>query len=105
VELADDVALALVVCFDLAACEIRQDLHDLVVDIGHMRADNDLILALGMHDLDDALELRDLLVVCLLFILEAEAQARDAVRIGCDVVLAAHQLNDIAGELSPVSCH
>ncbi len=105
-EPADDVALlAFIVCLDLAARKLGQDLHDLVVDIGDMRADHDLVLALGMHDLDDALKLGDLLVICLALILQTEAQARDAVRIGCDIVLAAHQLDDAGGKLSPVPCH
>ena len=76
-----------------------------VVDVGDMRADDNLVLAAGMHDLDHAIGVLEHLVVGEGLILELEAKTRHAVREALDVVLATHVLNDDAGEAIVLTCH
>ena len=81
------------------------DGDDCVVDFGDGRTDHDLVLAAGLDDAQHAIRLREDIVVCLRFVLQAEAEPRDAVRDALDVVLSTHILDDDAGQPVILACH
>ena len=70
-----------------------------------MRADDDLILTAGVHDLDDAVGVLENLVVGEGLVLELETQARDTVGEALHVLLATHILDDDAREAIILACH
>ena len=76
-----------------------------IVDIGYVRADNNLVLAAGVHNLDNAVGVLEYLVVGEGLILELKTKTRHAVREALDVVLATHVLDDDAGETVVLACH
>ncbi len=72
--------------------------HELLVDIVHGSADNDLVLAAGLHDLDDAVKVADRLVLSDLLVFERKTQSRDAVAHVLDIFDTADPFEDLAGE-------
>ena len=72
--------------------------HELLVDIVHGSADNDLVLAAGLHDLDDAVKVADRLVLGDLLVFERKTQPRDAVAHVLDIFDTADPFEDLAGE-------
>ena len=74
-----------------------------VIDVTHGVADDDLVLAALLDDLQHALHLHEGVLVGLVLVLELEAQTSDAVRQGDDVILAAYPLNNLCGELVVLS--
>ena len=69
------------------------------VDARHLGADDALVLATAVCDVDDAFDGLDLDVVCQRLVCQREAQARGAVRRGLDVGRAAHLLQNLGGYL------
>ena len=100
-----EAALLLFFGLHLAGSEVGQLCDHRVVGLPHLVANDHLVLAGGVHHLDDAVQLADALVVGLALVLEHEAQAGDAVRDGGDVVGASHELDHVGSELVPILCH
>ena len=73
--------------------------------LGNVLADNDLELAAGELATQNTLDLLDLLHVGLAVILERQTQARHAVGGDGDILRAAHELEDIGGNLFVIYCH
>ena len=73
--------------------------------LGHVLADDDLELAAGELATQNTLHLLDLLHVGLAVILERQTQARHAVGGDGNVLRAAHELEDIGGNLFVIYCH
>ena len=73
--------------------------------LGHVLADDDLELATGELATQNTLDLLDLLHVGLVVVLERQTQARHAVGGDGDVFRAAHELEDIGGNLLVIYCH
>lgn len=90
---------------DLPARDKTAHSDDGIVYVLNLIAHHDLVLAVGLHDLDYALELLDGLGVSLALVLELEAHAGDAMRDAVDVLLAAHILKNGAREVVVLSCH
>ena len=81
------------------------DFQNSVVDLGNCVADNDLILAICLNDLDDAIGLVQDIRVCLALIHQLEPQTGDAVGDRFDVLFAADILDNNAGETIILACH
>lgn len=85
--------------------EIAAGLQDRVVDVLDDVTHDHLVLAVGLDDLDDALEGLDLGRVGAGLVLELEAHARDAVRDAGDVLGAAYVLEYGSGQVVVFFCH
>ena len=94
-----------IVGIDGAAVGKAASLKDRVVDILDDVTHNDLILAVGVHDLDHVGQRRNCLVVGLRLVLELKANAGNAVRDGLDVGLTADQLNNLGSKIVVFTCH
>ncbi|MPM66079.1 hypothetical protein SDC9_112986 [bioreactor metagenome] len=75
---------------------------ELLVDLRHVVADHDLVLAAGLHHGDDAGELLDRAGVGLRGVLQRQAQPGGAMGAGGDVRFAAHLVDDPVGQIGVV---
>lgn len=94
-----------VIGVDGAAVAKTAGLEDGIVDVLDDVAHNNLVLAVGAHDLDDVGQLRDCLVVGLRLVLELKTNAGNAVRHALDVGLTANQLYDLGSKIVVFTCH
>ena len=88
------------VLVDLAETLHTRDLDGRIVDVlDHVDAYDDLVLAVGVYDLDDTRQLFYLLGLRLRVVAQLEAQPRHAMRDALDVGRAAYKVNDLASKL------
>ena len=80
------------------------ELHDRVVYLRNVLADDDLILATRPLAAEHSLDSLDSVVVGDRFVLQVDSQPCHAVRDACDVVLAADSVEDLCGNAFVV-CH
>lgn len=76
-------------------CQLR---NRIVEVLDHVHADDDLVLAIGIHDLDDLVELLDALGIGNAVILELEPQSCHAVRDVDDIAAAADPVDDLGSK-------
>ncbi len=88
-----------------AGLEVAEKGLDLGEDVGHVRADDDLVLAAAVDDLEDAVDGGHGIVGDDGLVLEVETQAGRAVRGLGHIALAADGLHDVAREFSVVGTH
>lgn len=94
-----------VIGVDGAAIAKTAGLENGVVDVLDDVAHNNLVLAVGAHDLDNVGQLRDLLITGQGLVLELKANAGNAVCDGFDVGLTANQLYDLGSKIVIFTCH
>ena len=80
------------------------ELHNRVVDLRNVLADDDLVLAARPLAAEHSLDGLDSVVVGDRFVLQVDPQPCHAVRDACDVVLAADSVEDLCGNAFAV-CH
>ena len=81
------------------------DLQHRVVDLANRVADDHLVLAVGLDNLEYAVRLVEDIGVCLALVHEFKAQPGDAVGDAVDVLLAAHILDNNTGQPIILTCH
>ena len=94
-----------VIGVDGAAVAKTAGLENGVVDVLDDVAHNNLVLAVGVHDLDDVGQLGDCLVIGLRLVLELKTNAGNAVCDAFDVGLTANQLYDLGSKIVVFTCH
>lgn len=77
-------------------------LHDRIEHRDDFASDDNLILSCGLDDRDDAVELLDLIGLCLALVLQREAQARDAVLELGDIVLSSDESDQLVAKLAVI---
>ena len=94
-----------VIGVDGAAVAKTAGLENGVVDVLDDVAHNNLVLTVGVHDLDDVGQLGDCLVIGLRLVLQLKTNTGNAVCDAFDVGLTANQLYDLGSKIVVFTCH